>query len=175
MSVDTLIVNLVKREGGYVDHAADAGGPTNFGITQATLAGWRGVPVSADDVRSMGEAEAVAIYRDRYFVKPGFDQVPDPEFQEFMFDYGVNSGPGQAVKSLQVCLQRMKVYTGGIDGGMGPLTRQGLRAVTNLPELYYRVKCERYELFLRYIGHDPRQAAFATGWSNRMDELEDVT
>ena len=175
MSVDALIVNLVKREGGYVDHADDVGGPTNFGITQATLAAWRGVAVSAQDVQTMPETEAVAIYRDRYFVKPGFDQVPDPEFQEFMFDYAVNSGPGQAVKSLQLCLQRMKVYTGHVDGGMGPLTRQALRAVNNLPELYYRTKCERYELFLRYIGRDPKQAVFATGWSNRMDELEDNT
>jgi hypothetical protein len=35
MSVDTLIDEVISREGGYVDHPADRGGPTMFGITEA--------------------------------------------------------------------------------------------------------------------------------------------
>lgn len=171
--VEALIVNLTAREGGYVDHPADRGGPTKWGITQATLSAYRGSPVSAFQVQSLTATEAAEIYRQRYFYQPGFDAVADPELQELLVDYGVNSGPEAAVKSLQLCLQRMKLYTGPIDGDIGPLTRQALRAVNNVPELYYRVKCERWELFLRYIGRDPSQAGFATGWSNRMDMLED--
>ena len=33
--VAALIDRLLVREGGYVDHAADRGGPTKYGITQA--------------------------------------------------------------------------------------------------------------------------------------------
>ena len=33
--VDTLIDGLIEREGGYVNHPADKGGPTCFGITEA--------------------------------------------------------------------------------------------------------------------------------------------
>ena len=33
--VDVLIDELIEREGGYVNHPADRGGPTRFGITEA--------------------------------------------------------------------------------------------------------------------------------------------
>ena len=35
MTPDTLIDDLIDREGGYVDHPADRGGRTCFGITEA--------------------------------------------------------------------------------------------------------------------------------------------
>jgi lysozyme family protein len=173
MSVTSLIDDIIQREGGVSNDADDAGGLTNFGITQATLSQYLGRPASDDEVRNLDRSVAFDIYLKRYYRDPGFDAIEDPEVQELAVDYGVNSGPGQAIKSLQTCLQRMGLYTGAIDGGIGPMTRQALRAVKNWPELFYRLKCERYELFLRYIGHDPRQSKFATGWANRMDTLED--
>jgi lysozyme family protein len=173
MSVDTLIDRLIQREGGYVNHPSDRGGPTNFGITQATLSAWRERPVSAADVQALGKDEAKAIYRDRYFTRPGFDGVQDPELQELVFDFAVHSGPGAAAKGLQTALKDMGLYQGAIDGGFGPQSQAALRACRNIPELYYRLKCERFELFLRFIGRDPAQAVFATGWSNRMDEMQD--
>jgi lysozyme family protein len=173
MSLDTMIDRLLEREGGFVNHAADRGGATNYGITQGTLAAWRGSPVSVSQVQALRKDEARAIYRERYFDGPGFGGIEDPELQELIFDYAVNSGPGAAAKSLQTALRDMGLYKGAIDGGFGPLSQGALKACRNIPELYYRVKCERYELFLRFIGRDPAQAVFATGWSNRMDELQD--
>ena len=35
VDVHGLIDALIDREGGFVDHPADSGGPTCFGITQA--------------------------------------------------------------------------------------------------------------------------------------------
>jgi len=171
MTVDELINAVLRREGGYVNHPSDRGGPTNFGITQATLSDWLKRPASVNDVSTMSEATARDIYRANYFIKPGYDAITDPALQGLMFDFAVNSGPGAATKALQTVLQKMGLYTGAIDGGFGPLTRQALRGVTNWPELYFRVKCERYELYLRFIGRDPAQAVFATGWANRMDEF----
>lgn len=172
MSIDSMIDAVIQREGGYVDHPLDAGGPTKYGITQATLTAWSGRSISASDVANMSEDTARAIYRSQYFVRPGFDVVPDPATQEMLFDYAVNSGPSAAVKSLQVVLRDMGLYTGGIDGVIGPLCRQALRAVGNWGELYYRLKCERFEAYLRYIGRRNDQVAFATGWANRMDTLQ---
>lgn len=171
MSLDTLIDAVLRREGGYVNHQADRGGPTNFGITQATLSGWLGRPATAADVEGMSPVTAREIYRKQYFLAPGYDAIPDPALQELIFDFAVNSGPGAATKALQTTLQKMGLYPGAIDGAIGPQTRQGLRGVTNWPELYFRVKCERYELYLRFIGRDPAQAVFATGWANRMDDF----
>jgi lysozyme family protein len=172
VSVDTLIDRLLVREGGYVNNPVDRGGPTNFGITQATLAQWTDCSVSADDVKNMSRSTAAEIYRADYFTKPGFDAITDPALQEFMFDFGVNSGTGAATRALQTSLRQMKLYPGTIDGAIGPQTRQALRGVTNWPELYFRVKCERFELYLRFIGNDHAQAQFATGWANRMDEFQ---
>ncbi len=171
--IDDLIDRLIAREGGYVNHPSDNGGPTNFGITQAALSEYRGQSVSAFQVQAMTKDEARAIYKDRYFNKPGFGAIQDPELQEFIFDFAVNSGPGAAAKGLQTALRDMGLYKGRIDGGFGPLSQAALKACNSIPELYYRTKCERFELFLRFIGHDPAQAVFATGWSNRMDELQD--
>ena len=36
------LAELLVHEGGHVDHPKDPGGPTNMGITIATLADWRG-------------------------------------------------------------------------------------------------------------------------------------
>ena len=38
---DRIIDGLIVAEGGYVDHPADRGGPTKYGITRKTLAAWR--------------------------------------------------------------------------------------------------------------------------------------
>ena len=35
MDIDELIGELIAREGDYVSHPADKGGPTRFGITEA--------------------------------------------------------------------------------------------------------------------------------------------
>lgn len=172
MNVDALIDDVLRREGGYVNHAADRGGPTNYGITQATLSSWLKRPATISDVMSMPEATARDIYKANYFLAPGYDAISDAALQALMFDFAVNSGPGAATKALQTALQKMGLYPGTIDGAIGPQTRQALRGVTNWPELYFRVKCERYELYLRFIGRDPSQAVFAAGWANRMDEFQ---
>ena len=172
MSINSLIDAVLKREGGYVNHPSDRGGPTNYGITQATLSGWLGRPVSAEEVETMSETTARDIYKANYFLRPGYDAIPDAALQELMFDFAVNSGPATATKALQTSMRFMGLYSSEIDGIIGPMCRQGLRGCQNFPELYFRVKCERYELYLRFIGRDPAQTVFATGWANRMDEFQ---
>ncbi|WP_276203058.1 glycosyl hydrolase 108 family protein, partial [Enterobacter hormaechei] len=36
MTKDDIFNTILGKEGGYVDHPNDKGGPTNWGITQAT-------------------------------------------------------------------------------------------------------------------------------------------
>ena len=69
--VDALIDGLIEREGGYVNHPADKGGPTCFGITEAVARahGYAGA------MRSLPRIEAAAIYRRLYWLRPRFDQV----------------------------------------------------------------------------------------------------
>ena len=70
--MNDIIETILQREGGYVDHPADKGGPTNFGITQATLANYREHAVTATDVHSLTRTEAAAIY-EAIYVRP-FDR-----------------------------------------------------------------------------------------------------
>ena len=60
--VDALIDGLIEREGGYVNHPADKGGPTCFGITEAVARahGYAGA------MRNLPRMEAAAIYRRLY-------------------------------------------------------------------------------------------------------------
>ena len=72
-----IIGEIIKREGGFVDHPSDRGGPTKFGITLRTLRAWRGQPVTREDVRTLTKAEARQIYAERYIQSPKIDQIAD--------------------------------------------------------------------------------------------------
>ena len=72
-SVEQMIDDVIRREGGYVDHPQDRGGPTNFGITQSTLSRHLGRPASADEVRRLERSLAAQIYRRESY------EAPSPE------------------------------------------------------------------------------------------------
>ena len=165
-TIEALISKVIEREGGYVNHPQDRGGPTNWGITQATLADWRGQPVTEFQVKTLSEGEAREIYRDRYVTKPGFDAIPDAGVKAFLIDYGVNSGPGTAVKALQ------SVLSVQADGVIGPQSKAALAKVTNWPALYNALIAQRSQFFLGIVGRDHSQAVFALGWRNRIAEFK---
>lgn len=166
-TADTLIAEVIKREGGFVNNAADYGGATKYGITKATLEEYRGYPVSVLDVANLTVAEASAIYKRNYFTRPGLDRVTDGPICELMFDFCVHAGVGGAV----MCLQRILGCTP--DGAIGPISGAALKREIerNAEALYYRIKSERLEALLRQEAN-PSQAIFADGWANRLDKFE---
>jgi len=104
--IDTILDEIIRREGGYVNHPSDRGGPTNFGITAQTLGAWRklGRPATAAEVQALTETEARAIYRHQYITGPGLDVITHPGLLHLLVDAGVHSGPKQAVQWLQSAL-----------------------------------------------------------------------
>lgn len=161
MTDDDIISAILKREGGYVNIAADRGGPTKFGITQGTLAEWRGTPVTLSDVQTLTEDEARAIYRKRYVVDPGFDQLAAPQLRALVVDTGVNHGPVSAIKMLQMAL---RVNADGIIG------KETLDALKSSPGVRARMVAERARAYGRLLGAEPNQYVFAAGWMNRLAE-----
>jgi lysozyme family protein len=109
-SVQTLAEEIVTREGGFVNDPADPGGATNHGVTLNTLRRL-GIDVTGDsridtaDVRALTRAQAVAIYIEHYFRRPGLGALPEV-LQASVFDMYVNSG-ANAVKVLQRLLSSM--------------------------------------------------------------------
>lgn len=164
-AIDTFIAKVIKREGGYVNNPADRGGPTKYGITYATLAEWRSVNTTVEDVQNLTEEEAANIYRDNYF--KGLEDVTDPKVLEFLFDFSVNSGPAAAVKALQSVIHTTP------DGSFGPNSKAALKKYGAQSGLYWPLVCYRFDFFMRILS-DPSQAVFAHGWANRMKEFWDV-
>ena len=159
--VDRIIGDIIAREGGFVDHPADRGGPTKFGITRQTLAAHRGRDVSIEDVRNITMDEAREIYAARYIRGPRFDQIGHPALMALVVDCGVLHGTRRATRWLQAAA--------GVkdDGVVGPLT---LRAVNggDGPALYRRVLASRCRFIGTLVTRQPSQAAFAAGWANRV-------
>ena len=91
-----VIQDIIKREGGYVDHPNDKGGPTKYGITLKTLAAWRGeVLTGSDDVKALTKEEATRIYREEYSLKPRFSLIENRSLRNLLIDSGVQHGHEQ--------------------------------------------------------------------------------
>ncbi len=170
--VSEMIERVLIREGRdkYTNDPSDAGGPTKWGITQGALAKWRGRPVSGAEVQALGKDEAVAIYRHDYMAP--FATIEDPSLLELVFDFGVNHGPGRAAEAMQTVLQRVGYYTDRIDGDFGRKSHEALAKVQNDAALFYAVKCERLEAYMRYAGRSPANVIYLGGWANRNDQFE---
>lgn len=153
--------HVFKWEGGYVDHPRDPGGPTNHGITQATLAAHWGRAVSKQEVRDLTLREAGEIYRQRYWVKVKGDHMPDG-MDLVAFDAGVNSGPARGIRWLQAGLGV------AVDGMIGPQTLQAAQGAVNGIAVIQKA-CAARMGFLRKLG---TWSDFGRGWGRRVADTE---
>ena len=162
MTDDQIIDEVIAREGGYVNLRNDAGGPTRYGITAATLGAWRGYGHSAldEEVRQLSIAEAREIYRQQYIVKPGFAAIDDDGLRAQLVDDGVLSGPRAAIVSLQAEL--------GVkpDGVMGPVTVAAANAA-DATALRRKLAVARALRLARIVQKDRTQISFLVGWLTR--------
>lgn len=124
VSVKQIAEEIVAREGGFVNDPDDPGGATKHGVTIGTLRRL-GIDVNRDtridvaDVRALSRAQAVEIYLEHYFKRPGIAALPEA-VQASVFDMYVNAG-GNAVKILQRLLGDMG-FPCDPDGAIGPAT-----------------------------------------------------
>jgi lysozyme family protein len=181
LDLDRLIDALIDREGGYVDHPADRGGPTCFGITEAVARahGYAGA------MRQLPREEAAAIYRRLYWTRPRFDQLSSrsPRIAAELFDTGVNMGPAVAITFLQRALTALNRNASDYpdlvpDGRIGSQTLAALDVFfakrgtaggeTVLMRALEALQGERY---LRLAERRPANEAFLYGWlANRTGD-----
>jgi len=180
MDISALIDALVEREGGYVDHPADRGGPTCFGITEA-VARAHGY---AGPMRQLPRDEAAAIYTRLYWLRPRLDEVArrSERLAAELFDTGVNMGPAVAVTFLQRALTALnrngKDYPDLVpDGRIGASTLAALDAFLALRAngetvVLRALEALQGERYLRLAERRPANEAFLYGWlANRIGEL----
>jgi lysozyme family protein len=179
MDVDELIDELIEREGGFVSHPADRGGPTRYGITEAVARahGYAGA------MNQLPRDEAAAIYRRLYWLRPRFDQVAEraPRVAAELFDTGANMGPAVAATFLQRALTALN--RGGKDfpdlvpdGRIGPATLTALDSFLEArgnrggeTVMLRALEALQGERYLRLAEKRPANEAFLYGWlANRI-------
>ncbi|MBO9588288.1 glycoside hydrolase family 108 protein [Devosia sp.] len=157
------LTEILRHEGGYVDHPSDPGGATNMGITRKTLARWRKVTpwtgVSKAAVAALTRNEAALIYRANYWNTAKAGSMPSG-VDLALFDFAVNSGPDRAVRVLQAAL--------GVaaDGEIGPVTLVAVEAAD--PRRLINALCDRRLSFLQRL---TSFAVFGRGWTRRVAEI----
>jgi lysozyme family protein len=152
VNFDQAFDQLLAHEGGYSDHAADPGGKTRYGITEAVAraAGYRG------DMRELPLDLAKRIAFEEYWRPAGCDEWPDAVRFD-VFDVAYNSGVKTAVKMIQ------RAAFAEADGAIGPKTRLAVKAMDPL-RLYARISGAR----LAYLTDLPTWPSFGKGWARRI-------
>lgn len=154
---------LLVHEGGFVNHPSDPGGMTNLGVTKAVYEAWIGHPVDEKTMRALTPASVAPLYRKKYWDVIRGDELASG-LDYTLFDYGVNSGNGRAIKTLQECVGVIA------DGGFGPKTMAAVSQFRgdSLKKIIEEV-CDKRLEFLKALRTWP---VFGKGWERRVKEVE---
>ena len=150
---------ILDLEGGEVDDKTDKGGHTKYGISQNAY--------PDVDIANLTIDDAKAIYKRDYWDKCKCDELPSG-VDFLVFDFGVNSGTGTAIKTLQKVLGK---YVTNIvpDGFIGHMTidaadKCGKAIIKDLLN-------ERRIFYSKIVTLHPDQEKFLKGWLTRVDKL----
>jgi lysozyme family protein len=167
---------VLDREGGAVDRADDAGGPTNRGITLPLLSRYLNRQATKAELFAMTEAQARAFYW-WYMKDAHVDAIAIPELRLAVFDPAVNSGASRAWKFVQ---EALGFSDADRDGVPGPQTMGAVARCTDARRLAVRVCTARNRWLGRIITGNhtdadrdgmPDNAEAAAGWLDRTSDL----
>lgn len=180
MSLEKIIDDILKAEGGYVNHPNDRGGPTNYGVIQSEYSRYLGRPATIEDVKKMPIAHARDIFKKKYYFEPKINLLPDA-LQPVVTDACVLYGPKRAIIFLQTILNKdrldsddpSKIKELDVDGVLGPATvLRAKEAVDEFPP--YTVNAyvnERIRFCEAIVRNRPNQKVFLKGWTNRANSF----
>ena len=181
-NVEQIATEIVAREGGFVNDPDDPGGATNFGVTIHTMRRLgldldRDDDVDVGDVRALSRGQAVTIFIDHYYRRPGIAGLPEV-LRASVFDMYVNAG-ANAVKILQRLLREMGEAV-DVDGVIGPQTQAAAaRAAQAAPgHIGDAYGIARRNYYLALADARPASRKFARtrsggkgGWIRRAEEF----
>lgn len=152
---------VLKHEGGYVDHPADPGGMTNLGVTARTWGEWIGHEPTEQEMRALTKEDVSPLYRRRFWDVCKCDRL-DAGVDYVVFDIAVNSGTGRAAKFLQSAVGV------GADGSIGPATLSAVDGSTLSAKDLVNIICDRRQKFWESLSTFP---TFGKGWTRRGDAV----
>lgn len=155
---------VLKHEGGFVNHPQDPGGMTNLGVTRATWESWIGRHPTEAEMRSLTRAQVAPVYRKNYWDAVQCDALP-PALALCVFDFAVNAGPARAARFLQ------QMVGAPVDGRVGPQTIAAVTAALGRSGPGGLIRAYQ-ELRRSYYRQLSKFATFGRGWLRRVDEVE---
>ena len=163
---EACLMEVLRHEGGFVNHPKDPGGMTNLGVTKATYEDWIGHPVTEKIMRSLTVAHVKTLYKVKYWQTVQCDELPQG-LDLCVFDFAVNAGPNRAARYLQ------KVVGANQDGAIGPKT---LSLVTQYVRGHGRDYAVMHYQDLRRDYYRMLQTfqTFGKGWLRRVKDIEYV-
>tara|TARA_R110000868_G_C10738864_1_gene752214 strand:+ start:289 stop:801 length:513 start_codon:yes stop_codon:yes gene_type:complete len=157
---------MLHDEGGMqlTNIPGDRGGMTYAGIARNANPQWAGWNLV--DRQEMGGPLTSMVrefYRLNFWDRIRGDEISNQQIAETIFNFGVNTGIGTAVKLAQVVIGAVP------DGGIGPKTIELLNKCTpqNFMASYAIAKIGRYAAI---CNKDRGQSKFLLGWINRTLE-----
>jgi len=146
---------ILQNEGGYVNHPADPGGETNFGICK------RAYPLL--NIKNLTKEDAIGIYLRDYWQKMNLMRLNNETFVLHLFDMGVNAGPRTAIKIAQRLVNTVP------DGVIGEKTIRLFNEAQGIEKDYILA---RQQYYLHIVEHSPDKKVFLKGWLNRIDHCK---
>jgi lysozyme family protein len=162
-----ILLQVLKFEGGYVNHPADKGGATNKGVTQKTYNSFRSrSKLPRMDVKYITQEEVEQIYYE-FWRGASCDKINEshPLTAAAHFDFAINSGPKQAAKVLQRCCKAKPV-----DGIIGRITLGAVFACDDFT-LSNSILDARQKFFQSLVDRNETQRVFLRGWTRRVTHL----
>jgi lysozyme family protein len=153
---------MIHDEGGYqlTDIPGDRGGQTYAGIARKPNPDWAGWQFI--DRKDFGSATPLVreFYKVNFWDRIRGDDIKEQAVAETIFNFGVNTGTGVAIKLAQIIAGTTP------DGAIGPKTLERLNICTpqNFVASYTLAKIRRYA---DICNRDRGQSKFLLGWVNR--------
>lgn len=158
---------VLGNEGGYSNHPADRGGPTNWGIIQSRYSEYLGRPASVADVKAMTKDTAKAIYKRYYWNTLNLDGVNNMKVATAIFDQGVNRGTGTIARAVQ------KIVKVTADGEIGPKSLKAINA-QDPSQLVNKIADNAEAAYRAIVAKNPSQQVFLKGWLRRAAHVRSL-
>lgn len=194
------VADVLKTEGGYVDHPRDPGGATKYGISLRFLKVEGKLDLDGDgiadfdldfdgdidgaDIRKLTLQQARVLYNRCFWQAAACDGLPPP-IGEMVFDQAVNGGLNASKKLLQTAINICLAKSGGALTAPPEIAVDGVVGAQTLDAMTWIIRWNRLGTSALVVGYreaaaaryrdlvhrNPKLRVFLKGWLRRAANL----